>query len=289
MKILLNFLQVSFLYLLISGCQQTIAENTNAEQKTSSIVEQKDIIEIIKKYELPAALNEISGMVWIGEKTFACVQDEDGIIFIYDIDKEKITKEIKFADYGDYEGLALYETTVYVQRADGVIFMVTDFLGANPLVKEYKTNLTAKQNIEGIEYDAKNNRLLSVIKDKEPGKVDYKGVYAFNLNNYKMGDKPVFKLPANDERYKMAGLKKDTFYPSGISMYKPTGHYFMVDGRQAGLLEMDEKGKVLKVYDLGTKNFSQAESITFDDKGNIFISSEAGKDKAHITQIKIAE
>ncbi len=286
MKILLNLLQISFLIFLLSGCQQTIAENINTENEPTAKVKSNGKIQIIKKYELPADLNEISGVVWIDKNTFACVQDEDGIIFIYDIDKEKITKEIKFADYGDYEGLALNGTTVYVQRADGVIFIVDDFLGASPIVKNYKTNLTAKQNIEGIAFDKINNRLLSSVKDKEPGKLDYKGVYAFDLNSLSMIEDPIFKVPVKDNRF--ADFKKSIFYPSGLAISKTNGNIFMVDGRQGGLMVMDTKGNIVEVYKLDAKDFAQAESITFDDEGNIFISSEAGKEKAHISQIKIS-
>lgn len=289
MRIFINCLVLFSFLITLQSCQQTIAENSNKLLSTEQKQPSQKEIQIINKYELPEELNEISGMVWLSENKFACVQDEEGIIYIYDIELAKILNRIKFGDNGDYEGLTLNGSTAYVQRSDGTIFIISNFLEEKPTVKEYKTSLTSKQNIEGIAYDSENNRLLSVVKDKEPGKVDYKGVYAFSLNSFKMEEKPVFKLPAKDNRYKKAGLKKNTFYPSGISIYKPTGHYFIVDGKQAGLLEMDKKGNILNVFDLGTKNFSQAESITFDDKGNIFISSEAGKDKAHISQIKISE
>lgn len=286
MRIFINCLVLISFLITLQSCQQTIAENSNKLLSTEQKQPSQKEIQIINKYELPEELNEISGMVWLSENKFACVQDEEGIIYIYDIELAKILNRIKFGDNGDYEGLTFNGSTAYVQRSDGTIFIISNFLEEKPTVKEYKTSLTSKQNIEGIAYDSENNRLLSVVKDKEPGKVDYKGVYAFSLNSFKMEEKPVFKLHAKDNRYKKAGLKKNTFYPSGISIYKPTGHYFIVDGKQAGLLEMDKKGNILNVFDLGTKNFSQAESITFDDKGNIFISSEAGKDKAHISQIK---
>lgn len=289
MKYILNIAFIMAVLLTTNSCQQTIAENKNTPASSASFNPEKTHIEIIKKYELPAELNEISGMAWIAENTFACVQDEEGILFIYDLKKEQILNKIEFGKRGDYEGLAVNGTTAYVQRADGTIFIIKDFLSANPVVKDYKTFLTAMQNIEGIAYDGINNRLLSVVKDKEPGKVDYKGIYAFDLGSMEMNQSPAFKIPANDNMYKSAGLKKSTFYPSGISIYKPTGNFFIVDGRQAGLLEMNAKGTILKVYSLGMNNFSQAESIAFDDAGNIFISSEAGKDKAHITQIKISK
>ncbi len=271
------------------SCQQTIAESRISTASAEFAEKNTGDIQIIKKYELPSELNEISGMAWISKNVFACVQDEDAIIYIYDLKKAEILNRIPFGEKGDYEGLTINGSTAYVQRSDGTIFIVKNYLKPKPLVKEYQTILTAKQNIEGIAYDAKNNRLLSIVKDKEPGNVDFKGIYAFDLKTLKLKEAPVFKIPASDKIYQNAGLKKATFFPSGISIYEPTGNLFIVDGKQAGLLEMDTKGNILKVYSLGKNNFSQAESITFDNAGNIFISSEAGKEKAHITQIEISK
>lgn len=289
MKFILNFILIMAVILTNFSCQQTIAENKISFPFEDTFTINTGNIEIVKKYDLPSELNEISGMAWISQNVFACVQDEEAIIYIYDVKKSEIVNRIPFGEKGDFEALASHGSTAYVQRSDGTIFIVNNYLQPKPSVQEYKTNLTAKQNIEGIAYDAKHNRLLSVVKDKETGDVDFKGIYAFDLKTLELKDEPVFKIPANDKLYKNAGLKKATFFPSGISIYEPTANLFMVDGKQAGLLEMDTQGNILKVYALGKKDFSQAESITFDNEGNIFISSEAGKEKAHITQIKITK
>ena len=98
---------------------------------------------------------------------------------------------------------------------------------------------------------------------------------------------PIFKVPVKDNRF--ADFKKSTFHPSGLEIAKTTGNIFMVDGRQAGLMVMDAKGNILEVYKLDNKDFAQVESITFDDEGNIYLSSEAGKESAHISLIKISK
>ena len=285
------FLQITIIGLLFSmqSCQQTLAENKKDNALDIKTALNNGKIEILKNYKLPKELNEISGMVWLSKNTFACVQDEEGIIYIYNTERNEILNRIQFSGKGDFEALAVNETTAYVQRSDGVIFIVENFQSKNPEVKEFKTFLNAKQNIEGIAYDKKNNRLLSSVKDMEPGDKDYKGLYAFDLESFTMDENPVFKIPVKSDKYLKAGLKKASFYTSGISFYEATGHLFIVDGRQAGLMEMDEGGNILKIYSLGIKDFSQAESITFDKEGNIFVSSEAGKEKAHISQIKLPD
>src|SRR5688572_27745210 len=40
-------------------------------------------IRIINKWELPDELLEVSGIVWLDNNRFACVQDEEGTVFIF--------------------------------------------------------------------------------------------------------------------------------------------------------------------------------------------------------------
>jgi hypothetical protein len=58
--------------------------------------------------------------------------------------------------------------TIWVLRADGKLFEVSNMNAAKPSVKEYSTQLTTKQDPEGLCYDKKNNRLLIAIKGAEP-------------------------------------------------------------------------------------------------------------------------
>src|SRR5690554_5062322 len=66
---------------------------------------QKENYTILRKWKMPDQLHEISGITWIGEDRFACVQDEEGILFIYNIAKEEIEETVNFSMAGDYEGI----------------------------------------------------------------------------------------------------------------------------------------------------------------------------------------
>lgn len=88
---------------------------------------------IVAKWELPDILEEVSGIEWIGDGKIACIQDEDGIIFIYNLYSHKIETEIKFADPGDYEGIAIDDKTAYVLRSDGSIFKIQQFQSSKPI------------------------------------------------------------------------------------------------------------------------------------------------------------
>src|ERR1700741_607269 len=71
---------------------------------------------------LPDTLREISGLTILDNNTIACVQDENGIIFLYDLTKNKVKEQFTFSVNGDYEGIAIAGNTLYVLRSDGVLF-----------------------------------------------------------------------------------------------------------------------------------------------------------------------
>lgn len=246
-------------------------------------------ITVAKKWEMPAQLTEISGLSNIDEQRFACVQDEQGTIFIYNIASSSLEKEIPFAGVGDYEGLAVVGETVWVLRADGKLFEVSNINAAKPTVKEYSTHLTIKQDSEGLCYDKKNNRLLIAIKGAELDTDDYKGIYAFDLASKKMDQQPVFKIDLLNEIFETnAGKKKKgTINPSGIAIHPLNGDMYITDGRNAKLLITDAAGVIKKLYQLNTKEFAQPEGIAFNSAGDLFIANEGTNQPGNILQVKI--
>ena len=179
-------------------------------------------ITVVKKWELPKPLLEISGLSYMDGNRFACVQDELGIIFIYNTTSSSVEKEISFGANGDYEGLAVVGETVWVLRADGKLFEVNNINAADHVVKEYSTPLTIRQDPEGLCYDKKNNRLLIAIKGAEPGTEDYKGIYAFDLSSKKMAQQPAFKIDLLNEAFETNGSdKKKERLPKSIRYCHP--------------------------------------------------------------------
>lgn len=247
-------------------------------------------ITITKKWEMPRQLLEISGLSYIDDNRFACVQDEQGKIFIYNIASSSVEKEIPFGGVGDYEGLAVVGETVWVLRADGKLFEVSNINAAKPSVKEYSTHLTIKQDSEGLCYDKKNNRLLIAIKGAELDTEDYKGIYAFNLASKKMDQQPVFKIDLLNEAFETNGSgkkKKGSINPSGIAIHSLNGDMYITDGRNSKLLITDAAGMIKELYQLNTNEFAQPEGITFNAAGDLFISNEGTKQPGNILQVKI--
>ncbi|HER41230.1 MAG TPA: hypothetical protein ENO10_08420, partial [Salinimicrobium catena] len=142
-------------------------------------------VKIEKTWELPEVLEEVSGMAFLDNDKLASVQDEKGMIFIYDLQSEKIENEIHFSGNGDYEGIAVANDILFVLKSDGTLYEVRNY-SAEPKIKEYPTRLSRNNDVEGLFFDKKGNRLLLAVKEKDPQAKDYKGIYAFDLDQKRL-------------------------------------------------------------------------------------------------------
>ena len=298
---LVKIMAVAAVVALVAFFRNEISGAVSSFVADSKIAKQKDAtnkepiapsgeIRVRNKWQMPPELLEISGLSYIDAARFACVQDELGKIFIYNIRTSVIEKEIPFAAPGDYEGLAVVGESAWVLRADGTLFEVANF-NSKPEVKKINTHLTAQQNAEGLCYDKNNNRLLVAIKDEEPGNPDYKGIYSFDLGDRKMPEAPVFKIDMKDKIFLHAGKtrKKDqVIKPSAIAIHPATGDIYVTDGPKAKLLVMNKSGRVEKLYQLNNRDFGQPEGITFSPGGELFISNEGSKSPGSIVSVEIS-
>ena len=273
---------------VVDEAQKSVAWEKKRESKddkkhTSNVTPD---VQVTKKWNLPAELKEVSGIAFLGDNRFACVQDEEGIIFIYNTSSEKIERKISFGAAGDYEGIAVNGNTAYVVRADGRLYEV-NIDSDKTSAKEYKTPLTVEHNVEGLFYDKNNNRLLLAAKDGEPGDKNYKGIYAFDLSNKKLAEEPVLKIDLkNDLLNKQDGKKNKPIAPSAIGIHPETDEVYITDGPKSRLLIMDRSGTIKELLELG-KDFAQPEGITFSPQGDVFISNEGTKQPGNILQVKV--
>jgi uncharacterized protein YjiK len=302
-KTKMTIIKISILIAGIAGLAIVFGEKTddlvisgklkNSEKKKEKNNQQSIAsagISIIKKWDMPVELTEISGLSYLDEQRFACVQDELGTIFIYNIATSKVEKEIPFGDVGDYEGLAVVNENVWVLRADGKLFEVNNINASKPTSKEHSTHLTIKHDSEGFCFDKKNNRLLIAIKGDEFDTDDYKGIYAFDLTSKKMNQQPVFKIDLLNDAFENNGQgkkKKRSLNPSGISIHPDNGDMYITDGRNSKLLITDVTGSIKKLYQLNTQEFAQPEGIAFNTAGELFIANEGTKQPGNILKVRL--
>ncbi|WP_298326046.1 SdiA-regulated domain-containing protein [uncultured Dokdonia sp.] len=277
---------VTLAIILTISCANSYNGQSDEKEKTTIQKKSKEDYTINNTWKMPEILNEVSGISWISENTIACVEDEDGIIFIYDLKKEKVIQEIAFAGGGDYEGIVINDKDAYVMRSDGLIYEVLRFRESEPEITTFQTAFTARNNIETLTLDAEKNSLVVTPKDRDQSD-DFKGLYYITLDAKMMNEKPLLRIDMNDKAFKDYKKKKAyrTFSPSDVAIHPVTGDYYVLEGKNPKLAILDSDGTVKKVYKLNKDDFAQPEGITFSPDGKLFISNEARKDEATIVEV----
>ena len=243
--------------------------------------------EILQKWDLPEALNEISGIAWIDEGRIACVQDEDGIIFIYNLKTQAVEDEIEFGSGGDYEGIAVIGKDIYVLRSDGIIIEISNFAGTNQQVKKHATGISKISgiNLEGLCADPKNNRLLVAVKERKraPG---HKEIYSLDLNRKFSEQEIAFKIDFSDPIFQNVNGKKK-FMPGEIGLHPETGEFYILDGTEPKLLIAGQNGNLKELFWLKLEEFGNPEGLSFSPEGDLYISNEAENGPANILKVTL--
>lgn len=245
------------------------------------------LVEIINQWDLPDTLKEVSGIAYMPNGKMACVQDEDGFIFIYNLENASLERKIEFAEPGDYEGIALVGTTAYVLKSDGTLFEVINFENDRLKTVEYSFDFSENYNFEGLAYDQRKNRLLLGIKDETDD--DFKSIYAFDLETKKIIDEPVYKIYFKHPVFEKLDMKPSNkmLQLSEITIHPDNGKIFILEAENPKLLILDSSGIPENLYVFKKKQFHQAEGLTFGPSGELFISNEGSGGCGNILSISI--
>lgn len=242
-------------------------------------------ITVLQKWDLPAILEEVSGIAMIDENRIAAVQDEEGKIFIYNLQTSQIESQLYFSGSGDYEGIAVVNENAYVLESDGTIYEIPDYKDDKEKSNKYSTALQGKYNFEGLTYDEKNNRLLLTIKDKDDD--NFKPVFSFKLETKQLDKNPAVQINLKDTIFDQLGQKKShkLLRPSEIGINPVTGDYYILEGVNPKLLILDPQGNLKKLHILNQYQFRQAEGLTFSQNGDVYISNEGKGGMGNILKV----
>lgn len=255
-----------------------------------------------KTVELEKELREISGLSFATGNKLYCVQDEKGIVYLYDFENELIQNEIKFGKDNDFEGVAFLEDNIYALRSNGTLYCIKYFADSNKIdVLKINTFLDEKYDCEGLCYDLENNQLLIACKGSPGKKKNLKYVFRFNLDTQKLIEKPYLTIDIEDvyrvkkstttqvnydkAMHKM-GNNNTVFNPSGIAIHPITNNVYILSAKGNLLVVMNREGKMLYATHLKKTLFEQPEGITFDSNAMMYISSEGHNGKATIKSFK---
>ncbi len=244
---------------------------------------------IERSWKMPRELDEISGIAWMSNQLMACIQDEDGVVFIYDLDKQKVVKQIPFNKPGDYEAIAVKEEDAYVMRSDGVIFKIANYNSdSNPAVTSFDTGFTKANNMETLTLSLDSTSLITAPKDLGRRK-NFKGLYRIDIDSQKVSVGASLSLDMKDEAFKLFMKEKrfKTFSPSDAAFHPLTSDVYIIEGIKPKLIIVDSNGLIKRVIEFKSNQFRQPEGIAISPEGRLFIANEADGGVGTIVEISI--
>jgi uncharacterized protein YjiK len=222
-----------------------------------------------EKYFLHDDLEEISGLSYYRPNQLACIQDEEGKLFIYDTEEKKIVERIRFGKSGDYEGLEVVNGQVYVVRSDGTLFRFKLDGTREVEAEQIKTALSKENDVEGLGYDPEKNQLLIVCKGSPnigEERIAGKTIYAYDLTNNTFLDSPAFII--NDDSLAKsitnrmpngAQSKPLDLNPSGIALHPTDGKVYVLASEGKMLVVLNRDGHIASGAHLDPQIFKQPE------------------------------
>lgn len=262
-----------------------------------------------KTWKLPKELEEISGLdITDNGKRLIAVQDEDGYIYYISTKSGKVKKEVKFYKDGDYEGIEFVGDHIFVLKSTGTLYEVTNPKEKNEdkiELNKYNDHLDHSHNVEGLAYDAKNNRLLLACKGND--KKDYKmkkHIYGFDLERKEVDTLPVYAINQDNimtylgvgeaiKKLEQFSNKIDPsqsyfgFSPSAIAIHPQTGNLYVTSSVGKLLVVLNSLGQLVHIEKLDSAIHRQPEGLAFAKDGTLYISNEGKKGAAKIQVFKM--
>ncbi|GAL87383.1 hypothetical protein MYP_4613 [Sporocytophaga myxococcoides] len=294
-------LHIIFITILISGCnsQNITTDVLELSGKTGSRSDNTsgnlpyDLNKPSMTYTLPEILNEVSGVTFIDSARLACIQDELGTAYIYNINNKAIEYEHKFDQDGDFEGVTYINKSLYVLRSDGRLTELDNFnvhTGGKNI--QHISPLLQTANNEGLCYDSLHNRLLIAGKSKPADNKSERYIYEYDLIKKEFVAEPAYRINVNEiekvaqrfnieqqKEYTAKGkLKPFNFRPSDLAVHPLTNEIYVLSAADKLLIVIDRAGNIKYISKLNPELFPKAEGIAFSPNGTMLISNE-GKEK----------
>lgn len=245
-------------------------------------------------FKMPKKLEEISGLsISRDGSMLIAIEDENGKIYLIDKETGELEEDFTFWKPGDYEGVEVVGSDIYVLKSSGTLYRVKKAGTKDQEVEKFNGFLDSDNDVEGLTYDPTKHRLLLACKGKggkgEPFR-EKKSIYAFDLQTLTLQPNPVFVISLNDiheylstapairKLSKLAEMFKPgtelTFAPSGVAIHPISGDIFVLSSVGKVLMIINQEGQLLHIEKLRKEVHSQPEGLCFDQDGTLYIANE---------------
>ena len=270
-----KYIQFFYLVVLLAACAADKNNSTNINGYEYAHM---------KEVELEHPLKEISGIAYhAATNTFVAINDEKGNIYVLDANTYRITNKYSFGEEADYEEIQVAGNDLFVLRSDGTVYKMK-FDGKN--ISSIKTfeYAGAKAEYESFYMDTISNTLVLIPKQSKNGTKEKKTIsYTISAVNGIYVESKEHILNWSDLKSSVSMM----IHPSAVAVHPVTKDIYLLVSIEKRLIVLNANWKFLTEYELDRTYFRQPEGITFDTKGNLYISNEAAEGAPTIIQIPI--
>jgi hypothetical protein len=223
-------------------------------------------------YKLPDILNEISGIIYYKkDSSLFAINDEKGWLFKIHLGTPVRVERWKFSDAGDYEDLALSDSTFYVLKSKGAIEKFMFLSGDSLSLRNFKVPETGNE-FETLYYDSTEKKLILICKNCIGDKKKQVSSWSFDpvsdsfVRSFTIETSKI-KEQLNDDELK--------FKPSAAAIHPISGELYIISSVNSALVILNKDHTVKNSYRIDPALFKQPEGMTFTPKGDLVISNEA--------------
>jgi uncharacterized protein YjiK len=250
---------------------------------------------------LDESLREISGLALNGSSDYlVAINDEKGIIYFIDGETGEVQNKTRFEDKGDYEGIAAHNGYIWILKSNGKLYKVGK---EGERVLELNTPLSSHNNTEGLCFNHDKTKLLIACKGVSLNKKDKKStkaIYEYDIRKEKLHKKPVLSIHhsqfsdyINEHFGQMKKVQKalllnraKVFSPSAIAVHPNNGDIYILSARGSMMIVYDANHQLKTLFFFKPQSVPQPEGICFDNKNNVYISTEGKNNRAKLFVFK---
>jgi hypothetical protein len=237
------------------------------------------------RWQLPRALDEISGLAIDGAGRVFAHGDEKAIVYELDPVSQRIVKRFAFghpAVRGDFEAIALAGDRVILMTSDGVLYVGREGKDGEAVPYTIQaTGIGRRCETEGLAWDEGARSLLFACKTPRVKALSGRlAVFAWPLDQRTPVATPTIlvPMPAMARR-----LGHGAFSPSELLIDPKTGHLLLLAARTPAIVELTPAGELVGVARLRGALHRQAEGLALERDGTLLVSDEANGARATLT------
>lgn len=271
-------------------------------EEGAEVIAGYDLSRAVASFELPNALRELSSLAAVGTDRLACVQDEKGMIYYFDLRRGVVAGRAKFAKKGDYEGLAYDGEAFFVLRSDGHVMRVEPASGdADEEARDEGLRVvdradldTEQRDLEGIAFDPLTGALIVAPKDRPGGKRarHLRPLYRVSRATLERDAEPlvVLDLERVREAAERAGASHKRLVErlrlrfADVAVHPTTGELWLLSAVDRLVLVAARTGEIRGVHFFGEREQPQPEALAFLPDGRLAIASE-GRDGPAVLRV----